>query len=71
MTAAEKIIKRKERAFKRKNKRFLKDQEYKRTASIHDKDSISWGRKKLQGRVYTCEMGYASCEERGYCNGDC
>jgi len=40
-------------------------------ASMHYKDSISWGRHKYNGRIFTCEMNYGSCEERGYCNGDC
>jgi hypothetical protein len=71
MTKEEKIIKRQERSFRRKNKRFLKDEEYLHIAILNDKYSISWGRRKKQGRVYSCEMGWSSCEERDYCNGDC
>ena len=28
-------------------------------------------RGNYSGRGYSCEMGYVSCELRGYCNGDC
>lgn len=24
-----------------------------------------------QRKTFQCEMGYGSCEQRGYCNGDC
>lgn len=71
MTREEKIQKRKARALARKRKRKHKDNEYANIASIHGKDTKSWGRKKLQHRVFTCEMGYASCEESGICDGDC
>lgn len=71
MTREEKIEKRKLRAYQRKAKRILKDKEYLRLAYSNDKSSISWGRQRYQGRVFTCEMGYPSCESRGYCDGDC
>lgn len=28
-------------------------------------------RKIRRRKKFTCEMGYWSCEARGYCNGDC
>ncbi len=28
-------------------------------------------RKRRRPRRFRCEMGYGSCETRGYCNGDC
>lgn len=28
-------------------------------------------RPKAHRRRFTCDMGYADCEMRGYCNGDC
>ena len=28
-------------------------------------------RNNGNGRGFACEMGYYSCEARGYCNGDC
>ena len=71
MTREEKIKKRQERAYRRKGKRIAKDKTYLQTANNYDRYSISWGRRKQQGRVYTCEMGYSDCEARGYCNGDC
>lgn len=71
MTREQKIEKRKSRAYARKAKRILKDQSYLQTARSNDKTSISWGRRRQQGRVFTCEMGYYDCELRMYCNGDC
>lgn len=71
MTREEKIQKKKERAFRRRGKRIAKDQAYLSLARMNGKSSISWGRRRLQGKVYTCEMGYSECELRGYCNGDC
>jgi hypothetical protein len=71
MTRAEKKEKRKKRAFLRKAKRIAKDLTYIKTADNYNRYSISWGRRKLQGRIFSCEMGCLSCEERGYCNGDC
>ena len=71
MTREQKIEKRKARAFGRKAKRIAKDRSYLQTAQSNDRTSISWGRKKQQGRVFTCEMGYYDCERRMYCNGDC
>lgn len=71
MTREQKIKKRQERSFNRKSKRIKKDIVYLNTSSSYDKNGISWGRRKLQGRVYSCEMGWISCELRGYCNGDC
>jgi len=71
MTKEEKVKLKQERAFRRKSKRVEKDKSYLQTAWSHDKSSLSWGRKKQQGRVFTCEMGYYDCERRMYCNGDC
>lgn len=71
MTKEEKVKLRQERAYRRKSKRIEKDKSYISTARNYDRDSISWGRRKQQGRVMTCEMGYYDCERRGYCNGDC
>ena len=71
MTKEEKKIKRLERAYKRKAKRIAKDKTYLHTANIYDRSSISWGRKKQQGKIWMCEMGYYNCEQLGYCNGDC
>lgn len=70
-TREEKVRKKQERSLRRVNKRIQKDLDYSRRAAINDRDSISWGRRNYQGRIYACEMGYLSCELRGYCNGDC
>ncbi len=76
MTKEDKVKKKKARAYNRKRKRIERDKEYIEVARIkgstsYQESSISWGRRKLQGKIYTCEMGYYSCELRGYCNGDC
>ncbi len=71
MTRADKIEKKKKRKFLRKAKRIEKDRSYLQTAFNYDRYSMSWGRRKQKGLVYSCEMGYSDCEERGYCNGDC
>ena len=75
MTREEKIKKRQQRAFLRKKKRIEKDAEYvsiaRREGDYYNSKYISWGRRKSQGKVYSCEMGYSDCELRGYCNGDC
>lgn len=71
MDGEHKVIKKKLKALYRKNKRALKDKEYMDLALSNDIHSISWGRRKYKGRIHTCEMGYGSCESRGYCNGDC
>jgi len=71
MTREEKVYKKQQRAFVRKAKRIAKDKSYLQTAFNYDRSGLSWGRRKQQGRVRTCEMGWRSCEERGYCNGDC
>ena len=64
-------LKREQRKFRRINKRKEKDKIYRNIANRYDKDSVSWGRRKSKGRVFTCEMNYYDCEQRGYCNGDC
>lgn len=71
MTREQKIEKRKARAYARKGKRIAKDRSYLHTASIYDRNSISWGRRRQHGSVFICEMRYGDCESRGYCNGDC
>lgn len=71
MTREEKKIKRLERAYRRKGKRIEKDRSYLATASRNGRSSISWGRKRENGSVFVCEMGYYECERRMYCNGDC
>jgi hypothetical protein len=71
MTKEEKIKLKKERSFRRKNKRCLKDKEYYNLAYNRNINRISIGRKIAKGRYFQCEMGYGDCEERGYCNGDC
>ena len=72
MTREEKIKKRQERSFKRKAERIAKDKSYLRTADLFDKGyNMSWGRQHQHGSVFVCEMGYAECEARKYCNGDC
>lgn len=71
MKREDKIKKKKERSFRRKQKRIVKDKHYLQVAWLHDKISISWGRKKEKGLVFSCEMGYYGCERRMYCNGDC
>ncbi len=71
MTRAEKVEMKKARAAARAQKRKTKNQGYYRTASLYDRNSIAWGRKKQHGRIMVCEMGWRDCEERGYCNGDC
>lgn len=71
MTREQKVKKRQERSLRRKLKRIKKDNEYYSTANNNYKSSISWGRKRYQGKIFICDMGYGDCEERGYCNGDC
>lgn len=71
MTKEDKVKLRKERAFRRKAKRVAKDKSYLQTALSNDRTSLSWGRKRQQGRAFACEMGYYDCERRMYCNGDC
>lgn len=64
-------LKREQRKFRRINKRKEKDKIYMGVAWRHDRYSVSWGRNKFNGRVFTCEMGWSACEEKGYCDGDC
>lgn len=71
MTKEEKVIEKQKRAHRRKHKRYLKDQEYFHKAAEIGFSRISIGKKKISGKFFQCEMGYGSCEERGYCNGDC
>jgi hypothetical protein len=72
MTREEKIKKRQQRAYNRKAKRIEKDKGYLHTCALYDRRySLSWGRRKQHNRVFTCEMGYSSCEAQGWCNGDC
>ena len=71
MTRTEKIKKKQLRSLKHIRKRIEKDTEYYSTARCFDKTSISFGRKYKNGSAFICEMRYESCEERGYCNGDC
>lgn len=72
MTREEKVVKKQKRSFLRKKKRIEKDLQYINLIPIDSSyKTISWGRKKFQGRIFECEMGYSACEERGYCNGDC
>ena len=52
-------------------KKRAKDKLYMEVALKNGRNSISWGRRKLQYRIWECEMGYSDCEQRGYCNGDC
>lgn len=68
-TREEKVRKKQERSLRRIKKRQAKDSQIK---AIYGSDrSMSQARKISQGRGIRCEMGWASCEERGYCNGDC
>ncbi len=72
MTREDKIKKRKQRSYNRKAKRIAKDISYLNTSYLHDRGySLSWGRRRQQGRIFECEMQYGDCEARGYCNGDC
>lgn len=71
MTREAKKLKRLERAFKRKGKRIAKDKSYLATSISNGRSSLSWGRKRENGSVFVCEMGYYGCEQRMYCNGDC
>ena len=71
MTKEEKVKKKQMRSFLRKKKRIEKDKSYYNTAKNYDRLSISWGRRREHGSVFSCCMGYSGCEERGYCNGDC
>jgi hypothetical protein len=71
MTREEKIEKRKKRSHTRKAKRIHKDKTYLNVANTWDMRSISWGRRRSNGSVFICEMRYPSCEDMGYCNGDC
>lgn len=64
-------LKREQRKFRRINKRKEKDNIYRGTALMYDRYSISWGRRKFNGRIFTCEMNWVECEEKGYCDGDC
>lgn len=71
MTKEEKIKKRQQAAYVRKSKRVVKDAEYAKISYFAGRNSISWGRRKSQGKIFSCEMDYYDCERRGYCNGDC
>ena len=71
MTREQKIKKRQIRSFNRKAKRIAKDSKYLSIAIDKGHYSISIGRQISNGTYFECEMGYPSCESRGYCNGDC
>ena len=71
MTREEKNKKKKALGILRKEKKRAKDKLYMKVALENGRNSVSWGRQKLQGRVWTCEMYCQDCESRGYCNGDC
>ena len=71
MTREEKIKKRQQRAYNRKAKRIEKDKKYLNESWLADRRGISWGRRRMNGSVFVCEMGYGDCEARGWCNGDC
>jgi hypothetical protein len=74
MTREQKILKRKERRYRRIGKRIEKDKSYLETAWKHDRpygNNLSWGRRYQHGSLFVCEMGYEDCELRGWCNGDC
>jgi len=64
-------LKREQRKFRRINKRKEKDKIYISVAWRYDRHSVSWGRRKFNGRIFTCEMNWVECEEKGYCDGDC
>ena len=74
MTRKEKIEIRKEKAKRRIQK---KKDELKAIQSKMWADGITFYQARARvrnngnGRGFACEMGYWSCEQRGYCNGDC
>ena len=71
MTREEKIQKRKDRALKRRSKRKFELNEVYRIMSIYELCFKS-ARDKLRGKdIFVCEMGWRSCQKRGYCDGDC
>ena len=71
MTREEKNKKRKALGVLRKEKKRAKDKLYMKIALENGESSVSWGRRKLQGRVWQCTMNYVECNLSGYCNGDC
>ena len=71
MTREEKNKKRKALGVLRKEKKRAKDRLYMKIALENGESSVSWGRRKLQGRVWQCTMNYVECNLSGYCNGDC
>lgn len=70
-TREEKVRNKQERSLRRIQKRIRKDSEYMKIAHGFFNKGISYGRKKARGRVFSCEMGYIECMQRGYCNEDC
>ncbi len=74
MTREDKIKFRKERSLKRVQK---KKDELKAIRNKMWADGITFYQARARvrnngnGRGFACEMGYWSCEQRGYCNGDC
>jgi hypothetical protein len=50
-------------------------QELKKIWTVMRLEDVSFkqARNKVRnnGRYFKCEMNWSSCEERGYCNGDC
>jgi len=74
MTREQKIEKRKARSLKRRQK---KVEEIQKIASYMYSNDCSFQkarartRGKYWGAGFECEMRYAECEQRGYCNGDC
>lgn len=71
MTREEKNKKRKALGVLRKEKKRAKDKLYMKIALENGESSVSWGRRKLKGRVWQCTMNYVECNLSGYCNGDC
>ena len=70
-TREEKIRKKQERSLRRIQKRIQKDKEYMELAFLDYLPGIGFARRVHKGSQHLCEMRYASCELRGYCNGDC
>lgn len=74
MTRAEKIEKRKARSANRRAKRaaeLIKIQAKMACEDIPFQMARANVRGKHWGVGFQCEMRYASCEARGFCNGDC
>jgi len=74
MTREQKVEHKKSRAAKRRQKKLDELSKIKSKMTWEDM-SFRTARARVRGKYwgagFQCEMRYADCELRGYCNGDC